>query len=72
MADLSTFTTDEMVDDWYASRSDAETCEKAIALDVDYPDLEYRATTNRKIMAMIEEELERRGELSRIGKGENE
>ena len=60
MTDITKIPTDEMVDDYYASLMDAKTCERL--------GLEDRAETNRKIMEVIEQELERRGELDRISK----
>ena len=53
-------TTDEMVDDYYVSLMDANTCERL--------GMTGRAETNKRIMSVIEAELERRGELARIGK----
>jgi len=87
MVDISQFTTEEMVDDYYASKMDLETCERLyhparIVFDAALKDgiglehasvttdrLEERIAGNKKIMEIIEQELERRGELNRIGKG---
>ena len=62
MTSQLTIPTDEMVEDYYASLMDAKTCERLGVTE--------RAETNRKIVAIIEEELRRRGELHRI-KGAN-
>jgi len=51
--DLSHLTEAEMVDDYYASLMDAETCEQL--------GLQDRADTNRRIMAVIDDEFGRRG-----------
>ncbi len=53
--------TDELVNDWYAARLDVLCCEK---LGPD--ELAERLEGNKKVMAVIEAELEKRGELGRI------
>lgn len=58
MSDIADIPTDEMVEDYYASKMDADTCERIGILE--------RAEVNRKIMAKIRTELERRGELGRL------
>jgi len=70
MPNIRTIPTDEMVDDYYASLMDAKTAEKLLTVGgfVD-TGLAYRVDKNKQIMEVIEAELERRGELNRIGKG---
>ena len=60
MTDITKIPLGELVEDYYASLMDAKTCERL--------GLEDRAETNRKIMEVIEQELERRGELDRISR----
>lgn len=52
MVDLAKLTAEEMIEDYYASLMDAKTCERLC--------LDDRAETNRKIMAVIDAEFERR------------
>lgn len=69
MGDLKSLTVDEMIKDYRESMDDANLCDFAIRLGVDYHGLKSRASTNRKIMAVIEGELAHRGELDRLVEG---
>jgi len=61
MSDIKRVPTSELRNDYYASKMDAETIER-LTVTVPNPELEERAETNRKIMAVIEQEMKRRGE----------
>lgn len=57
-------TTDELVDDWYAAKLDILCCQKLMAYGSD--ELAERLEGNKKVMAVIEAELEKRGEIWRV------
>lgn len=64
MTDIATIPTAELIDDYYASKMDAETL---IRLIPGMPDdkvthLQYRIEENGRIMEIIKAELERRGQ----------
>ena len=61
MTDIKTIPTEEMLDDYYASLLEVKALDKLFAFDRNQ--VAERRSANLQIMAVIREELERRGEL---------
>ena len=61
MSNIMSFTLQEMIDDYYESKLEADACEKLLLLGEDAR-LRCRLNVNRQIMSAIDDEFVRRGE----------